>query len=109
LTEAIFPSAKSPDSILLALNYCKARGLDVLKRPVNIVSVWSSELGKHVETVWPSINEIEVTAARTKEWAGMAPPQWGPLVTQKFHRRRKDRQKGWIDVVIELAYPFIAW
>jgi RecT family len=63
------------------------------------------ELGKHVETVWPSINEIEVTAARTKEWAGMDPPQWGPLVTEKFHGRRKDRQKGWIDVVIEPTYP----
>jgi len=33
------------------------------------------------------------------------PPQWGPLVTEKFHGRRKDRQKGWIDVVIELTYP----
>jgi phage recombination protein Bet len=105
LTEAIFPNAKSADSIVLALNYCKVRGLDIMKRPVNIVPIWSSALGREVETVWPSINEIEVTAARTKEWAGMDEPKWGNEVTETFHGRRKDRQKGWIDVDVEVTYP----
>ena len=42
-----------------------------MKKPVNIVPIWSTKLGRYVETIWPSINEIETTASRTKEWAGM--------------------------------------
>src|SRR5215471_19487891 len=84
LVEAIFPSARSADSVMLALDYCRARGLDVMKKPVNIVPIWNSQLGRYVETIWPSINEIETTAARTKEWAGMDAPKWGELITETF-------------------------
>lgn len=38
LTESIFPSAKTADGILLAVRYCQARGLDVLKRPVHVLN-----------------------------------------------------------------------
>jgi hypothetical protein len=31
LCEAIFPAAKSPESITLAIHYCQARGYDVMK------------------------------------------------------------------------------
>ena len=105
LTEAIFPSAREPRSIMLALAYCKARNLDVLKKPVNIVPIWNSDLGRNVEGLWPSINEIEVTASRTKEWAGMDDPRWGPEITETFEGRRKDRKQGWVDVSCELTYP----
>lgn len=105
LTEAIFPRAKTARAIVLAVNYCKHRNLDILKKPVNIVPVWDSELGRYVEGLWPSINEIEVTASRTKEWAGMDPPVWGEEVTETFRGQRKDRKKGWIDVEVELTYP----
>lgn len=105
LTEAIFPNAKTARSIALAIKYCRVRNLDIMKKPVNIVPIWNSDLGKYVEGFWPSINEIEVTASRTKEWAGMDEPKWGPEVTEKFHGRRKDRQKGWIDVEVEVAFP----
>lgn len=105
LTEAIYPRAKSTGSILLALNYCKARGLDILKRPVNIVPIWDSQLGREVETVWPSINEIEVTAARTQQWAGMDDPRWGPAKTETFKGQRKDRKKGWVPHEVTVTYP----
>ena len=65
LTESIFPTAKTAEGILLAVRYCQARGLDVLKRPVHVVPMWSRALGREVETVWPGINEVQVTAART--------------------------------------------
>ena len=104
LVEAIFPSARSADSIMLALDYCKARGLDVMKKPVNIVPMWNSQLGRYVETVWPSINEIQVTAARTKEWAGMDPPEWGPNATRVFKGRRKEKN-GWVDATVEVTFP----
>jgi hypothetical protein len=58
------------------------RGLDPFKRPVHIVPVWNSSLGREVETVWPSINELETTAARTGAWAGIDPPDFGPLQTE---------------------------
>lgn len=84
LTEAIFPSAKTPEAIVLALSYCKARGYDVMKRPVHIVPMWNSELRKEVETVWPGINSLNTEAARSGAWAGMDPPVFGPEVEQTF-------------------------
>jgi phage recombination protein Bet len=84
LTDAIFPNARSPDSIILALDYCRARGLDVMKRPVNIVPMYDERQKKWIETIWPSINETQITAARSHEWAGMSMPEWGPDCTRKF-------------------------
>jgi phage recombination protein Bet len=89
LVDAIFPNAKSPESVVLALDYCKARGLDPFKRPVHIVPMYNSALGREVETVWPGINSICTEAARTGAWAGMDAPQWGPDVTQTFEGRTK--------------------
>jgi hypothetical protein len=37
LVDSIFPSAKTVEGILLAVRYCQARGLDVMKRPVHVV------------------------------------------------------------------------
>ena len=104
LVEAIFPNAESADSVMLALDYCKARGLDVMKKPVNIVPMWNSKLGRMVETIWPAITEVQVTAARTKEWAGMDPPEWGPDTTETFKGRRKTRQ-GWEDAQATVTFP----
>lgn len=89
LCETIFPSAKSAEAIVMAIDYCHARGLDVFKRPVHIVPMWNSRLQSEVETVWPGINEIQTTAARTRQWAGMDEPKWGPDVTQTFKGRRR--------------------
>ncbi len=84
LTEVIFPKAQNPNIIMLALDYCRVRNLDVMKRPVNIVPMWDSKLRRYVDTIWPSINEIEVTAARSKEYAGLDDAVFGPLVTKEF-------------------------
>lgn len=104
LTDAIFPSAKSAEAIALAIDYCKARGLDVMKRPVHIVPMWNSAIGKQVETVWPGINELQITASRTGQWAGMESPEWGPMITRTFQGEvGKDREKRKIEVTLE--YP----
>jgi len=104
LTEVIFPSARSAASIQLALTYCKARGLDIMKKPVNIVPVWSSVERREIETIWPSIGEAQITAARSKEWAGLDPPHYGPDITQSFAGRRKG-QSGWEDTKADVTYP----
>lgn len=84
LTDAIFPLAKTPEAIMLALDYCRARKLDPFKRPVHVVPMWSKALKREVETVWPGINELQVTAARSHAWAGMDEPRWGPMTEYKF-------------------------
>lgn len=84
LTEAIFPGAESPASVLLALAYCKARGLDPLKRPVHIVPVWDSKRKRMIETLWPGIGELRTTAARTGQYAGRDDTAFGPDRTETF-------------------------
>jgi phage recombination protein Bet len=110
LTEAIFPNAQDPASVTLAMQYCKARGMDIMKRPVNIVPVWNAKLKKMVETIWVSINETQVTAARTGEWGGMDPPKFGPDATKTFKGRRWDddannRKGGFVDAESTVTFP----
>lgn len=84
LTEAVFPLAKTSDSVVMALSYCKARGLDPFKRPVHIVPMYSAAAGGMVETVWPGIAELRTTAFRTKQFAGMGEAEFGPMKEQTF-------------------------
>jgi len=105
LTEVTFPTAKSPEAILMALDYCKARKLDIFKKPVHIVPMWSAALGRNVETVWPSIMEIQTTASRTGVWAGMDRPVWGPDVTKTFTGRYKDDNEQWQESSVTVTFP----
>lgn len=110
LVEAIYPNARTPEAIMLAWAYCKARGLDPFRRPVNIVSMYNSTLGRNVETVWEGINGIEANAAKTGQWAGMDPPRWGPDVTEVFSGsiERKDWDSGrktTRQVEVTVTYP----
>lgn len=89
LCESVFPTARTTEAIMLAMDYCRARKLDIMKKPVNIVPMWSSSLGREVETVWPSITEVQTTASRTGKYAGMDEPKWGPDVTRTFKGVRK--------------------
>lgn len=100
LAETTFPSAQTAAAIEMAFDYCRVRGLDIFKKPVHIVPMWSSTLRKQVETVWAGINEVQITAARTGSWAGMDSPKWGPLVKRTFKGRRKDQP-----VTVEVTYP----
>lgn len=104
LTDAIFPSAKSVNSIVLALTYCKQRGLDVFKRPVHIVPMYDRKRGGYVETIWPGISELRTTATRTNAYAGCDEALWGPEVEETFKGRIKkvewDRGQStekWVD------------
>lgn len=94
LTESVFPNAKTADSILLALAYCKARNLDPFKRVVHIVPMWNSALRQEVETVWPGIAEMRTTAFRTKSFAGSDPATWGDEreVTYEGQNRKGERR-----------------
>lgn len=82
LVEAVFPAAASPDSIVMALAYCKARNLDIFKKPVQIVPIYDSKRGGMVDTVWPGIAELRTTAMRTGSFAGFEDTEYGPMIEE---------------------------
>lgn len=84
LVDQIFPSAKSVESVMMALAYCRKRNLDIFKKPVHIVPMWSSAKRQMVETVWPGIAEIRTTASRTGQYAGIDAVEFGPVVDRSF-------------------------
>ncbi|WP_340124193.1 phage recombination protein Bet [Methylobacter svalbardensis] len=105
LTEVTFPTAKTPEAIMMALDYCRTRKLDIFKKPVHVVPMWNAALGRSVETVWPSIMEIQTTASRTGVWAGMDRPVWGPDKTHTFSGRFKDDNEQWQETRVEVTFP----
>ncbi|MER8925830.1 phage recombination protein Bet [Mesorhizobium sp. M0859] len=84
LVDQIFPSAKSVEAVMMALAYCRKRNLDIFKKPVHIVPMWSSAKKQMVETVWPGIAEIRTTASRTGEYAGIDAVEFGPMIERSF-------------------------
>jgi phage recombination protein Bet len=82
LTDAVFPAAKRPESIIMALAYCQARKLDIFKKPVQIVPIWDSKRGEMVDTVWPGIAELRTTAMRTGSFAGFEETTFGPMIEE---------------------------
>jgi len=105
LTEVTFPTAKTPEAIMMALDYCRTRKLDIFKKPVHVVPMWNAALGRSVETVWPSIMEIQTTASRTGLWAGMDRPVWGPDKTHTFSGRYKDDNGLWQETSVQVTFP----
>ncbi|HKJ75038.1 MAG TPA: phage recombination protein Bet [Alphaproteobacteria bacterium] len=104
LVNAIYPSAKSVDSVCMVLSYCKSRQLDPFKRPVHIVPMWDARRRTEVETVWPGIAEIRTTASRTGEYAGCDEAAFGPDETQTFKGSRKVKG-NWEDHEITVTFP----
>lgn len=90
LKNSIFPGALD-ESILLAFDYCQARNLDVMKKPVHIVPMMvtiKSQDGnyKNDKQIWrdvimPGIYELRATASRTGQYAGQDEPVFGPTVS----------------------------
>lgn len=108
LTRAIFPGAKTQAAVLLALDYCAARGLDPFKRPVHIVPVYDARAGGMVETIWPGIAEIRTTAVATRDYAGMEDMIYGPMVDLEFRGKVEEwvqNSKSWTVRTVKLRVP----
>lgn len=84
ICEVIFPSATEVNSIVMALDYCRARNLDVMKKMTHIVPVYSTAAKGMVDTIWPSIAELRVTATRSGEYAGADRIVFGPMIEREF-------------------------
>lgn len=81
LCRSLFPGA-NPSSVLLVWDYCKARGLDPLKKPVHIVPMEVRDAKTNTyewrDVVMPGIYEYRTTAHRTGEYLGHSEPVYGP-------------------------------
>jgi len=104
LVEAVFPSAKSVDSVAMVLSYCKARNLDPFKKPVHIVPMWDSKSGGYIETIWPGIAELRTTAFRTGQYAGCDEAVFGPMIEQQFTGKVKNKG-NWEDKTVQVQFP----
>lgn len=109
LVEAVFPSAKSTEGVILALSYCKARNLDPFKRVVHIVPIWQrgekGQKGHYVETVWPGIGETRTTAMRTGNYGGCDDTKFGPDIDRTWTVTSDDDQGNQRTKSVTLTFP----
>ena len=103
LVEAIYPAAQTPESVILALSYCKARKLDPFKRCVHIVPIWDSKRRCNVDTIWPGIGELRTTAHRTKCYAGRDKTEFGPDTEKTWEGKTKGQYGK--DYKITVTFP----
>jgi phage recombination protein Bet len=91
LRETLYPGAKE-QSIKMVIEYCKARKLNPLLKPVHLVpmnvkSGRKDSSGKDIyewrDVVMPGIGQYRIDAARSGEYAGMTEPEFGEDITEK--------------------------
>lgn len=87
LCNTIYPGA-NPDSVVMAIDYCKARGFDVMLKPVHLVPMQVTD-ARTKEKVWrdvpmPGIGMYRIQADRSGNYAGADEPEFGPDVTEEF-------------------------
>ena len=104
LCSTIYPGAKS-DSILMAIDYCKARKLDIMLKPVHLVpmQVKDAQSGQKAwrDVPMPGIGMYRIQASRSGDEAGHDEPEFGPTIKHEFDGI--DWEKNAIKVVV--SYP----
>lgn len=87
LSSTIYPGAK-PESILMAVDYCRARDLDPMLKPVHLVpmNVKDAITGnkEYRDVPMPGIGLYRIQADRSGTYAGADEPEFGPIVERKF-------------------------
>ncbi len=86
LCSSVFPGAKL-DSILMAVDYCRARGLDVMLKPVHLVPMSvKTQTGNYEwrDVPMPGVGLYRIQANRTGDYAGADAPEMGPEITKTF-------------------------
>lgn len=80
LMNSLFPGA-SASSVLMVVDYCKARRLDPMKKPCHIVPMKVKQGDEYVwrDVVLPGIYEYRTTAMRTGLYRGHTAPAYGPV------------------------------
>lgn len=110
LCNSVYPGASS-ESILMAVDYCQARGLDVMLKPVHLVpmSVKTGQKdgsGKDIyanrDVAMPGIGLYRIQASRAGDYAGAEEPEFGPEVTKTFRHEYSGK-------VTEKTITYPAW
>ncbi|EKO3451853.1 phage recombination protein Bet [Vibrio fluvialis] len=87
LQNSVYPGAKD-ESILMVIDYCRARSFDPLLKPVHIVpmNVKNSQTGNYEwrDVVMPGIGMYRIQADRSETYAGSTEPEFGPIVCGEF-------------------------
>lgn len=109
LKNSVFPGAAS-ESILMAVDYCKARQLDILKKPVHIVPMYVKD-AKTGDQEWrdvimPGIAEARTTAARTGQYAGQDEPEFDSEIEYQGIRVPASCKATVYRLVHGIAYAF---
>lgn len=86
LKNSLFPGA-ADESVLMAWDYCSARQLDVMLKPVHLVPMFikdknNGDKGAMRDVVMPGIGLYRIQADRAGNYAGMSAPVFGPDLTQ---------------------------
>lgn len=106
LVDAVYPSAKTPEGVILAVSYCQARKYDVMKKMVHVVPIWSTSLQREVEGVWEAVSALRATAFRTGEYVGCDETTFGPMI--KKHFKGQVGKKGY-EKTVEMDLEFPEW
>lgn len=87
LCSTIYPGAK-PESILLAADYCRSRGLDVMLKPVHLVPMQVKDAQTNQkdwrDVPMPGIGLYRIQADRSGNYAGADDAEYGPVVEAEF-------------------------
>jgi len=83
LRSSLYVGAKD-ESIKMAVNYCKAAGLDIMQKPVHLVPMYDSKAREMRDVVMPGIGLYRTQASRSGEMAGIDEPVFGDDVKQVF-------------------------
>lgn len=97
LTSSVYPGAK-PESIVMAIDYCRARQFDILLKPVHIVPMQVKTGRDYVwrDVVMPGIGLYRIQADRSGTYAGADEPEFGPDITRIFKDGERD---------VEVTFP----
>lgn len=87
LCNTVYPGAK-PESVVMAIDYCKARNLDPMLKPVHLVpmSVKNAQTGAYEfrDVAMPGVGLYRIQASRSGDYAGASEPEFGPSIQQTF-------------------------
>ena len=83
LENSLYPGADR-NSIRMVLGYCKASGLDPMRKPVHIVPIWDGKAKRMRDVIMPGVGLYRTDAARTGEYAGITEAEFGPDTTDKL-------------------------
>lgn len=102
LLSTVYPGAKE-ESVIMAVDYCRARKLDIMLKPVHLVpmQVKDARTGNKEwrDVPMPGIGLYRVQADRSGNYAGADEPEFGETITEEFDHPYNAGQK------IKVKYP----